>query len=134
MKENRIFHCASCGADITESCKKTNNPLKYERGPRKGQEKKCCANPDWRNCPDKHCSSLEDDDVQARTCKNCGCYSGAITWWKVIYLRDKTMKQKEKDELMLEISELRGFVTNAKMQCSEAEGCCYKLLAKFDKM
>ena len=30
--EEKIKTCASCGAEVTDKCKKANNPLEYKRG------------------------------------------------------------------------------------------------------
>lgn len=68
------YICASCGADITSSCRKTSIPLK-ESGKNKGQPIECCKNPDFRKCPNKGC---EADG--AIICKNCGYYYGMVTW------------------------------------------------------
>lgn len=72
--ERKLHTCASCGAEITKYCRKAGNPLTYHHGPRKGQVKQCCDNPDWRICPNKDC------DGEAVVCKNCGYYYGFISW------------------------------------------------------
>ena len=72
--DRRPHTCASCGADITKSCKKASNPLTYHHGPRKGQTKQCCSNPDWRCCPGRDCEG------EAIICRNCGHYYGMETW------------------------------------------------------
>jgi hypothetical protein len=72
------FYCASCGTAITKELRKAENPLTYRNGKNKGEEKKCCANPDWRVCPGP------DDEYgcegEAIICRNCGYYYGLETW------------------------------------------------------
>ena len=46
--------------------------------------------------------------------------------------RDK-MNRKEKDELMLDISVIRGLISNARNDVSKAEDLCYDLLKKIEK-
>lgn len=72
--ERRPPTCASCGAEITQYCRKSGNPLRYRSGKHKGEVKLCCANPDWRHCPGKDCEG------EAIICRNCGQYWGMETW------------------------------------------------------
>ena len=76
--ERMPYTCASCGADITNSCRKAPTPLK-ERGKNKGKPIECCKNPDFRKCPNKECGN-QDYGITAIICKNCGYYYGFETW------------------------------------------------------
>jgi hypothetical protein len=75
--ERRPHTCASCGTEITQYCRKAKNPLTYHHGPRKGQDKQCCDNPDWRKCPGEITSNCEGEAI---ICRNCGYYYGLETW------------------------------------------------------
>ena len=75
----RKYTCASCGAEITNKCKKICVPLQ-SRGRNSGKDIKCCGNPDFRECPNKNCECKTEYDITARTCINCGYWWGMETW------------------------------------------------------
>ena len=72
------YSCASCGYDVTSSCKKATTPLKT-RGKNKDKPIECCKNPDFRYCPNKECEN-QDYSIIAKICMNCGYYYGFETW------------------------------------------------------
>jgi hypothetical protein len=94
--------CPNCSNAITEKNKKVKNPCVYVRGKKKGTEKKCCKNPDWRECGGKDC------DEGNILCLNCGGYYGFAEWWcrmgyeKLQKIRTKLLRElKEKDMLKI---------------------------------
>jgi len=64
----------NCGAEISDKWEKVANPLKHTHGKNKGQERKCCDNPDWRLCEGQQC---EGDAI---VCRSCGYYNGPVNW------------------------------------------------------
>ena len=70
--------CVSCGAKITNGCKKVSTPI-HVKGSYSGKKIKCCSNPDFRECPNQGCENHEYDST-ALICKNCGYYFGYETW------------------------------------------------------
>lgn len=75
MGRELMDNCVSCGHPVTDGNPKAKNPVRYKSGKRKGEEKKCCKDPNLRHCNNKHCEA-----ETAIMCLNCGKYYGDITW------------------------------------------------------
>jgi len=42
------------------------------------------------------------------------------------------MNQEQKNKLMIEVSTIRGFITNARIDIEKAENMCYELVRKIN--